>query len=347
VSWSQAVQVVADRAERGRVEAMQRWRQVIGSASANDLNAVAAALGQVGRVTVNFHPDRRSRSGTTVAAGLLRDGRYHSQWRTGISNGSRSAVPGGDRHRYERDLFGAAYDDSDPIRDELPVYGAFDLLCDQFGGSPRFGSCYLVLRPAVLARTTICVGDSHAAPRDVGTVAGPWCLLAALAEQAATDALFDRRLGVEDLLRVLDGTVFTTAPGRCLDGYLEAQVHGGVELGNDVAAMVFDPCFRGTPVGDDLVAAAERFGLALHWHEGSELTVDDVPSDFRGPTMPGLAKRITGPDSVLTARHIGAAVDQVPFGKPDIAGDPPESDLQQLKYVWHTLLACGRPALRP
>jgi hypothetical protein len=295
-------------------------------------------------VTVNFHPDRVAGSGATVAAGLRAEGRYRSQWVTGISSGSRSAFPGGDRHRFERALFDGAYDGADPAAVDFPVYGAVDLLRDPHGGSPRFGSSYLVLEPHVLARTTMCVGDSHVGPADVGTADAPWSLLAGLAEQAAAGELLDRGLGADELLAVLDGTIGPGPPSRCLDGYVEAQVHGGIDLTSDVEAVVIDPSFAGTDVERDLRAAAGRHGFALEWHGGSELAVADVPVDFRGPGMPDVARRVARADGIVDAHAIGTAARRIRAGVPLPGGDPPDSELQQLKYLWHTLLAHGHDA---
>src|SRR5687768_9265840 len=160
---------------------------------------------------------------------------------------------------------------ADPATHEFPVYGALDLMRDPHGGSPRFGSSYLVLAPNVRARTTLCVGDSHLGPRDVGTLDAPWSLLAGLAEQAASGSLLDRGLGVEDLDRVLDGEIVPGTPSRCLDGYIEAQVHGGVDLATDVEAIVLDPSFGGTNTEQDITAAASRYGFEVRWHGGSNL----------------------------------------------------------------------------
>ena len=41
-----------------------------------------------------------------------------------------------------------------------------------------------------------------------------------------------------------------------LDDYVEAQVHGVIDLAGDVEAVVLDPCYRGTPVEED----ARRLG---------------------------------------------------------------------------------------
>jgi hypothetical protein len=305
----------------------------------------ASHLAAAGRVTLNFHPDRVTTSAAMVSAGLLADGRYRSQWVTGISNGSRSAVAGGERQRFERALFDSAYDAADPATHEFPVYGALDLLWDPHGGSPRFGSSYLVLAPHVRTRTTLCVGDSHLGPRDVGTFDAPWCLLAGLAEQAAAGSLLDRTLGLEDLFAVLDGDNVSAVPNRSLDGYVEAQVHGGVDLAADVEAIVLDPSFFGTDTEVDLTAAAQRYGFEIRWHCGSSLDAADVPSDFRGPTMPVLARRVARADGVVDANAIGAAARRLRIEQPLTRGDPPEGELQQLKYLWHTVLAFGHDAV--
>jgi Protein of unknown function (DUF3626) len=60
-------------------------------------------------VTLNFHPDRLLADGRTVAEALLQDGVYRSQFETRVSGGGLTAHPGGDRDRWERELFGGAY----------------------------------------------------------------------------------------------------------------------------------------------------------------------------------------------------------------------------------------------
>jgi hypothetical protein len=337
-----AVAAVTARAAGQRDEARRRVERILGSTpSPSDL---AQRLLGAGRLTVNFHPDRLAASGCTVAGGLLADGRYTSQWRTGISNGSRSAVQGGERHGWERTLFADAYEGGIPAGTERPIYGAFDLLRDPHGGSPRFGSSYLVLRPGAIERTTLCVGDSHVGPDDVGTAAEPWSLLAGLAEQAALGTLLGRAMGLDHLQEVLAGDHAPDGPSRELDGYVEAQVHGGVDLRTDVAAIVLDPSFRGTDVEADLSAAAARYGFALDWHSGSELVATAVPTDFRGPEMPEVAARVARPDGIVDARAIGRAARRIVPGPPRPDGDAPETELQQLKYLWHTVHAFGHDA---
>lgn len=137
-STERALHAVRVTAAARRDEALRRW-QVSGTGAATSDPSVLRALTTVGRLTVNFHPDRVARSGLTVADGMARTGRYVSQWVTGISNGGRSAFAGGDRQRWEQTLFAHAYADADPSNVEFPNYGAWDLLGDPHGGSPGSG----------------------------------------------------------------------------------------------------------------------------------------------------------------------------------------------------------------
>jgi hypothetical protein len=73
--------------------------------------------------------------------------------------------------------------------------------------------------------------------------------------------------------------------------------------------------------------------------------VDEVPSDFRGPTMPPLARRVAR-NGFVDACSIGIAARRVRVDRPPLGGDPPDSDLQQLKYLWHTVLAHGHDAVQ-
>jgi hypothetical protein len=342
VTRPDAVQVVARKAKERRSEARARLARVVGERDTDEVVAKwQATLRDVGRLTLNFHPDRNTARGVTVAEGLLDTGRYCSQFETGASNGSRSAVRGGERDEWEHLLFDDVYRDVDDTV-ARPVYGAFDLLRDPHGGSPRFGSSYVVLQPHVIDRATFCVGDSHQSPSDVGTMDEPLNILAGLYEQAAAGVLLERAMGIDVLDELVSNRFSPRRAARVLDGYVEAQIHGGVELGRDVRGIVVDPSFRNTPTEDSLSMAAQRHGFQIEWHEGSELDVTDVPGDFRGPTMPALARRVAGADGVLDAAAIGTAARRVPFTPPTPGGDRPESELQQLKYLWHVLLAHGR-----
>ncbi|MET9386774.1 DUF3626 domain-containing protein [Streptomyces sp. NPDC002928] len=248
------------------------------------------------RITLNFHPDRLVR-GLPILRALAEDGAYVSQFVTGTSNGGLTAHPGGDRRRWESRIFGGAYDDADAH--DRPVYGALDFRRQVVGAAPRFGSSHFRLTAAALTRTTFCYPDSAAEPTDFGVAAGMH--LVALAEADERDAL---------------------------DDYIEAQVHGGVDLARDAEVLVLDASYRGTPVE----TAARLLPCPLEWHPGYRLSVPELHrhAEYRGQEYADLGARI--------AEH--ARLD------PRVIGDAARTgrhELQDLKKVWHTLARFGAP----
>ncbi|HEX2823721.1 MAG TPA: DUF3626 domain-containing protein [Streptosporangiaceae bacterium] len=224
------------------------------------------------RVTLNFHPDRLA-SGMLILEALGRDGVYRSQFETGTSNGGLTAYEGGDRWFWESRMFGTAYDKAPPA--ERPKYGSLNFRRRTTGGSPRFGSAHLRLRPETLARTTFCYPDSFAEPADFG-VASAMSLIE-LAEADEQDPL---------------------------DDHIEAQVHGPVRLAEDAEALVLDPSFRGT----DVEQAACRVGCPVEWHGGFRLNTAELRRypDFRGPEYVQLGIALAE-DGRLDPRIIGDA----------------------------------------
>lgn len=333
-----AVQCVARRAERRRQTAVGRLA-ALGVDSRAALRAIEAIRAQ-GRLTLNFHPDRLDSQGRTVAAGLLADGRYRSQFETGISNGGRFAVPGGDRTRRESLLFDGVYDRGGSFR---PVYGALDLFGDPNGGSPRFGSSFIVLEPACFARATFCVGDSHLGPEDVGTLDQLMSVLAGAIEECAEGDGFGRDLSASRFLQTISDRGHGSQSARELDRYVEAQVHGTVNLAGDVAAVHLDPSFGGTQVHRDLQTAARRYGFDLMWSEGSEVRPKDIDPGFRGPEVVTLAYETTRDDGLVDAAAIGRALIGLPFTPPSVEGDAEGSPRQRYKKLWHCCLKFGSP----
>ncbi|HEY2795796.1 MAG TPA: DUF3626 domain-containing protein [Micromonosporaceae bacterium] len=316
-----------------------------------DIEGVCAAIRGHGRVTLNFHPDRVLADGRTVAEALAADERYRSQFETQISNGGLSAYPGGDRDVWEHHLFGAAYHDGTAEPADRPKYGALNLFNHPDGGAPRFGSCHLRLRPAVNAWSTFTFGDSHLGPADVGTIDAFLPVLAALFEDVRTTGT---ALGVpvDDLQQRLCALVSapvgadeSMAPSRSLDHYIEAQVHGPVLLAEHAEAFVLDPSFRDTRSAQFVQAAAARAGIGVEWNCGFEMSVEQVPNDFRGAEMPAFARAVA--DRVEGGGRLDAAI--VGRAAVSVAHDPSAWDgwdepLQLVKYLWHILVAYGEPA---
>ncbi|KPI14855.1 Protein of unknown function DUF3626 [Actinobacteria bacterium OK074] len=254
------------------------------------------ALGPGPRLTLNFHPDRTAR-GLPILRALAEDGVYHSQFVTGTSNGGLTARPGGERWRWESRIFGGAYDGAGAH--ERPVYGALNFRDQVVGAAPRFGSSYFRLEPGAVGRATFCYPDSAAEPTAFGVAAG--MNLIELAEADEQDALND---------------------------YIEAQIHGGVDLGRDVEALVLDAGYRGTAVE----TAARLLPCAVEWHPGYRLTVAGLrrQPEYRGPEFVDLGARIAE-GGLLTPRVIGDAARTGRY------------ELQDLKMVWHCLARFGAP----
>jgi hypothetical protein len=283
-------------------------------------------------ITVSFHPDRLLAGGGTVAERLASEGVYRSQFETGISNGGLTAFPGGDRDRWEQRMFPGVY----TAAVGRPVYGGLNLAGYPDGASPRFGSCHLVLDAAVSQRATFSHGDSFTEPTVVGTAATFGAVWASLLDEVARtgSALNLAAPSPAAWVRALGQA--RTGPGRALDHYVEAQVHGGVTLAEDVTAVVADPCFRGTPVEAHLRA----LGVPLRWAPGFALRYDAFPADLKGPRIPPLVRALA---SVYGCETIDAALVGRAAHEPETwasFGSPAEVQ-QLLKYVWHILVVRG------
>lgn len=225
-------------------------------------------------VTINFHPDALYQ-GRWVIEALARDGVYRSQFETGISNGGLTAHTGGDRWLWEQDIFGGAYDGADPAM--RPKYGALNYLGRMTGGSPRFGSAHLRLRPHVLERTTFCYPDSCYCPTHFGVVGRMGLVALAEQERASKDVL---------------------------DDYVEAHVHGPLVVSEDVEAVVLDPSYRDT----EIEAIAEALASPVEWHAGFRMPASRVVDcvAYRGQEIADLVALLVTA-GFLTPRDIGLA----------------------------------------
>lgn len=304
------------------------------------------------RVALHFHPDRPDVTSKSVAESLLEQGLYCNQFETHLSSGSVSAYPGGERDLWEQKLFGGAYHIVGSTNRQRPKYGALDVMLHPDGPAPRFGSCYFLLSPKVSRRCTFTYLDSHQDPVEKGTYEEFDLILAALLRDAffLEYALGQRSLTVrwliDNLLQNLEKRVQNPAhrePSRNLNHYIEAQVHGDISLQDDVEVLVADPSFRDTNVGDTLQRICHQYSIQLYWHMGFIMKPQDVPSDFRGPTMPSLARRLAR-QGLVDASAIGAAAMDLKRDE-DAWSDRGtyKEVLQELKLLWHVLVRYGEP----
>lgn len=241
-------------------------------------------------ITINFHPDRYLTDGRLVLDALAADNTYHSQFVTGLSNGSLSGFPGGQRWEWESKIFDRAYDDGSP--GERPVYGALNYKKSKTGGAPRFGSAYFRLAPAVISRATFCYPDSCYDPVHFGTMKS-----CDLVEYALANPLEDP-----------------------LDNYIEAQIHGTIDIAKDVTSLVLDPCYQGT----EIERVARNLPCSLEWHEGFRVSTEVIKQypEYRGQKFVELGYSISQ-EGWIDPHRIGLAVRSKQF------------DPQDLKKVWH------------
>lgn len=343
-------------AARERTVASRRIAAVLGDSGACEAVQLVPLVAASSRVALNFHPDRIANDGRTVAEELLEDGIYRSQFESGISNGSLTAFAGGDRDLWEEQIFGGAYQRAGAVAHERPKYGGLNLMNHSDGPCPRFGSCHLRLRSEVLTRTTFCFGDTYLSPTDVGTIDAFDSVLAGLLETTAATgvALGRAHTTVESLVTMIQGLTadtgrVTVVQGRALDDYIEAQVHGPIELAADAEAIVADPSFRGTAIGRTMQELSRRYDLDLTWHAGFELDVADVDAEFRGPTIPVIAahidRKLGGGSGRLHAELVGRAARSLVTAPGEWADWGAHAEvLQYVKQLWHVLVRFGAAA---
>jgi Protein of unknown function (DUF3626) len=362
-----ALRHVDDHVSRREVGALARVNALLQRAgcAADMFSEALECVRTYARFVLHFHPDRLGITSTTVAQSLLKEGVYRNQFETGLSTGLLAPFRGSLRDSWENRLFGGAYHTAGVTDAERPKYGALELVRHPDGPVPRFGSCYLVLRPNVSVRTSFTFAGSEdpRATERLGTMDHMHSVMAALLSEieeggfasppwppfrAPTLGIPNVTVaGLMDVLMELRSARLDPAVGnaaRVLDTQIEAQVHGPVDLHSDVELLVADPAFAATTTGTALRELAAGYDIPLRWHCGFWLPVREVPDDFRGPAMPRLAHRIAGSDGILDAAVIGSAeasLHQQPDGWRDW-GSHAEA-LEHLKQLWHVLVHYGRP----
>lgn len=340
---------------QGQTESAQRMlKSTAGLASLPTVffEQLLSAFWSKARICIHFHPDRLDVSGRSVAAGLLAAGYFKTQFDTGISAGSPTAFSGGERDIWERDLFGGAYHTAETALVERPKYGALHVLGYPDGPAPRFGSCYFVLKPEVCHRASYTYGGSQAANALTcsGTRAAFLPVLIPLLTSLArgTGALGDAKLDLQTFYhRLCDSDLAIPLGerplGHALDDYIEAQIHGPLNLTHDAEALVADPCFRDGPLKATLQALCDRYQLRLEWHPGFTLPLADVPLSFRGYAEQALAEQ-AAKHGHIDAASLGQLENRL-RSQPEIwpAWGGQEQMLTRFRRLWHILVLFGQP----
>lgn len=135
------------RAQQHAIDIIERILERNGLGAVT-IHSLLTCIRKNARVTLNFHPDRvLPTTNRAVIESLLTEGRYHNQFITSVTNGSRTAYPGGERDRWEQLLFGGAYQEPGVHNEERPKYGALNLMNYADGASPVWLLFLYCLRP--------------------------------------------------------------------------------------------------------------------------------------------------------------------------------------------------------
>ncbi len=297
-------------------------------------------------ITLNFHPDRLSGNGKTVLENLLEQGQYQGQFRTGTTNGGKTAFLGGDRFRWEQRLFSGAYPQEAL---ERPKYGALNVFRYADGACARFGSCFFTLKQEAVRRCTFAYGDSSTHPTTLCTDDTFIGILAAMLRDVRQNGklLTQRLCSAQEALAILLNPNFALKNmGRNLEDCIEAHIHGEVSLLRDVDGFYVDESFGETAVAKQAEQLCQRYEIALHWVPKRQMEVRHIGPLFRGPKIPLLAQRVDrllgGGQGIINAALVGDASRnslQSPSEWQDLGDEA--ALFQSFKQLWHTLAYFG------
>jgi len=295
-------------------------------------------------VTFNFHPDRFSNNGKTIIENLIEQGIYHGQFRTGTTNGGRSAYTGGDRFLWEQRIFFDAYPRDAKDR---PKYGALNIFRYIDGASPRFSSCFFELKHKIIDRCTFAYGDNASNPIVLSTSDTFFGILAEMFEEffskgkildQVLDPAFTSKGEVAEMLLNPRNTMDL---GRNLNYCIETHIHGDILLAEDIERFYVDSSFQNSFIKEQTEILCAKYGITLCWIPKRQVDISSIGSLFRGPQIPVIAKKIDslfGEQGVINAELIGQA-SRDSYLRPEAWEDMGDEFhiFQYLKQLWHTV----------
>ncbi len=230
--------------------------------SAAETQRVLDYLRDEASLHIYFNPQRKLRRGGLALSSYFSSGLYKNQFETRTSGATLTPDPGGTRDRWERILFRGAYHDHPLIPEERPKYAVLNAEgLTVPGASACYGDGIFVLKPEVKARTTITSTDtSYCAVERLGTPEYAAHVLGGLWTTKGMDAISTHVLGKR---------VPTTEE---FHHYIEAQVHGPIDLARDVEQIVLHTSLR--EVAPGVRALSRKFNIPLFWNDGSRFTSD-------------------------------------------------------------------------
>jgi hypothetical protein len=241
--------------------------------SAAELDDTGVHLRDRAPVIMQFRPERHPPlGGPALIDSFLAEPVYKNQFQTMTSCGTFAPFPGQCRDEWERTLFGGAYHEHELIPEERPKYGGFSALADPGGSSCwSYGRCFFELRHEVKAHTTFCpVDSSYCGAEQVCTI-DTWEILLDLVAwvdpEFARDVVTVAAGGEPDQVRHYRGS------------FIEAQVHGDVDLRRDVEHLVIGLEYVSTEYEEKLLELAELIGAPVKYTDKTRFfTRDEVLS---------------------------------------------------------------------
>ena len=344
-----AVQTIESQAAENEQNDKESIRQILTKSSVDvDIDLLKRKLLFECDVTVNFHLDRFSNNGKLIIENLLVDGEYHNQYKTGTSNGGRTAHIGGDRDLWEKRLFNGIYHDGQSEMISRPKYGALNIHNYKDGANARFGSCFFTVKPHVVERCTFALGDSSTNPDVMGTSRQFFGIVKAILQRVDdTGKLVEKKdftikKAVDYILSMQKD--YMNGMGRVLDNIcVETHIHGKLSLLEDIESLYIDEFYTDTDIYKIIKAMSERYEIKLRYIPKRQFhtsKMDDEEWLWKGvPLTKSLANRINkkfGGNGQLNTVLIGLASQDSVINPNDWLDIGSEYDLfQDFKKIWH------------
>ncbi len=335
-----AVDKVRENAKSKNIEYMTYLEQICKPLNVNVWLLINQVLSKP--VTINFHPDRFSNNGKTIMENLLEQGQYDSQFRTGTTNGGKSAFVGGDRFLWEQHMF---FDTYPPESIDRPKYGALNLFQYIDGASARFGSCFFTLKQDVIHRCTFAYGDSSTNPHTLCTSDTFAAVLVDIFKDVKSNCrMLNQAIASEQetLAVLLNPCNKPKHIGRNLDYCIETHIHGDISLKDDVDNFYVDESFQGTSFAIQAEMICQKYNIVLNWIPKRQVDIHSIGKLFRGPKIPLLAQRIDkvfgNNQGIINSFLIGQASRDIELHPEKWVDLGNESQLfQYIKQIWHTV----------
>lgn len=233
-----------------------------------DLDKLVAYIRSYAPVTIQFHPDKKLPGGQAAIDSFLEDPFYKNQFQTKISSGSLGPSAGSSRDGWEKKIFDGAYHTGPLVPEERPKYGGLSALNSPKGnGGSWYGKCFFELRQDVKFRTTFTPRNSSGCGFDeVSTVDTIEVLLDQIGNK---DSDYLRKM-----FEVARGER-TSIDKNYSGSYVEAQVHGDIDLSRDVTFLVIEKSYLSNAYGQKLMQLAEKIGATVKITDQTRFMTED------------------------------------------------------------------------